>query len=58
MKTLDISKCEGTECSKRDDCWRYVKEPLVRYQSYIVMCVAIPKVEDCKYFYPIPSEEV
>ena len=47
---MTISKCEGTDCLKRDTCKRFIIEPLPRYQPFICMAVSIKIVEDCRFW--------
>lgn len=49
------SKCLGTNCSKRDSCFRYTVQPLPKYQPWLVESVSIPEPEKCKWF--IDNEE-
>lgn len=47
---MTISKCDGTDCTKRDTCRRFTIEPLPRYQPYICMAVSIKNVEECRFY--------
>lgn len=44
-----FSKCTGTNCSKRDSCFRYTVESLPKYQPWLVESVSIPDPEKCRF---------
>ena len=53
---VDISKCEGTDCPLKNDCYRYrVKASDMQY--YIAPPYD-PKIEKCEYFFPIGDRKV
>lgn len=47
---VDLTKCHGTNCLRRESCVRYTHPPREKYQSYLVEDVAIPDVEKCRFF--------
>lgn len=51
----DISLCKGTDCLRKDSCLRHTQEPLLKYQSWLVMQVSIKEVDKCRFF--INNEE-
>lgn len=52
-----FSKCSGTNCSKRDSCFRYTVQPLPKYQPWLVESVSIPDPEKCKWFIDSTEEK-
>ena len=44
------SKCQGTDCLKRDSCLRFTVPPLVKYQPWLVQIVSVPDTKACKFF--------
>lgn len=50
-----FSKCVGTNCPKKSECYRFTVEALPRYQPWICMEVSVKQVDDCKFF--ISKEE-
>jgi hypothetical protein len=46
----DISMCKGTDCPKKEQCYRYTAEPDSHWQSYFTS----PPTKDgeCGYFWP------
>lgn len=50
------SKCLGTNCLKRDSCFRYNVESLPKYRPWLVESVSIPDPEKCKWYIPNETE--
>lgn len=46
----DISKCDGTNCDKKDTCYRYLAPDNPYYQSYLLAEDAVDKEGCCKYY--------
>ncbi len=53
-----LSKCDGTDCTKRGTCRRFLIEPLSRYQPYICMAVSIKNPESCRFFINNSEREI
>ncbi len=51
MSILDISKCVGNGCNKKESCLRYTQPPKDKNQSWMHMGISIKVVDDCKYFW-------
>lgn len=49
------SKCQGTNCPRKDLCYRYLVESAPKFQPWICMEVSVKQVDDCKFF--ISKEE-
>lgn len=45
---VDICKCWGNDCSKRNNCYRYVAKPDEYWQPYFANTPT--NSEDCDYF--------
>lgn len=54
----DIVKCAGTGCAKKETCERFTHPPRDKFQSWIFMRVAIPDTTMCRFYMPIPAEEI
>lgn len=50
---LDITKCEGTNCSQRDKCFRFISEP-ERLQSYSAFWETRSD-EKCDYYWEVDN---
>lgn len=50
-----FSKCSGTNCPKKSQCYRFTVEALPKYQPWLCMEVSVKQVDDCKFF--ISNEE-
>lgn len=48
---MDISKCHGVNCPKRDSCLRFTAEARPKWQAYIIQQVSVPFPESCKFFW-------
>lgn len=55
---MDISKCEGTGCAKKESCQRFTHPPRAKFQSWIFMRVAVPDTEKCRFYMPIEVKEI
>lgn len=53
---IDIAKCQGTDCARRDTCLRYTMPERHKYQNWIFMKVAIPDPIKCKFHWEIVDE--
>lgn len=51
---VDIAKCSGNGCEKRDSCYRYVAPADTYYQSYF----QTPPIEDgeCQFYWNTEKE--
>lgn len=46
---MDISKCKGTNCALKDNCYRYLAESNEIHQSYLI---DVPFENDkCEFFW-------
>lgn len=48
---VDISKCSGEGCDKKETCWRYLA-PSSSWQSFMN-----PDPKDCDHYWHTPSVE-
>lgn len=55
-KMVDIAKCPGEGCSKRNECYRHRAYPDSQWQSY--MTTPEKKGEECEMFMPIEGRRV
>lgn len=46
----DLSKCHGTDCSRKEHCLRFTSIARPIWQAYLCMQVSIKDVELCKWF--------
>lgn len=53
----DLTKCQGTDCKKRDMCLRFTIESLPKYQSYLCMVASIKVVSECRFFIEVKQNE-
>ena len=53
---MSLSKCEGTDCTKRTACKRFLIKPLPRYQPWMVQRVSIPDPEKCRFYININED--
>lgn len=44
------SKCLGTNCPRKELCYRYLVEAAPRYQPWLCMEVSVKDVNACKFF--------
>lgn len=44
------SKCHGTDCPKKSQCYRFTVEALSKYQPWLVQQVSVPCPEKCRFF--------
>ena len=49
------SKCQGTNCPRKELCYRYLVEAAPKYQPWLVQQVSVPDVDKCRFF--INNEE-
>lgn len=47
---MDLVKCPGDGCKKKEQCLRFTQAPRKVYQSYFTMKVAIKDVDACSFF--------
>lgn len=45
-RMTDISKCPGTDCDRRESCWRYTAPAKPHWQSYFFPSVHGERCED------------
>jgi len=48
----DISKCEGTDCKKKETCIRFTQPAKAKNQAFMLMKVAIPDTDKCRFYWP------
>lgn len=46
---MDIAKCKGTDCARRETCLRYTMPERPKYQNWIFMAVAIKDTTKCRF---------
>ena len=49
----DISKCEGTNCPKKDTCYRFLAKENEYWQAYFVDVPYDRKISACEYYWPV-----
>ena len=49
------SKCAGTNCPRKELCYRYLVDAAPRHQPWLCMEVSVKDVNACKFF--ISNEE-
>lgn len=52
----DISKCVGTDCAKRETCYRFTAPAREKWQSWLNMPTAVKVVDECKLYWEVKSE--
>lgn len=50
---MDIAKCKGTACARRETCLRYTMPERIKYQNWLFMPVAIKDTATCKFHWEI-----
>lgn len=51
-----FSKCNGTNCPKKSQCYRFTVEALPKYQPWLVQQVSVPDpIKECRFY--IDNEE-
>lgn len=53
----DITKCKGTNCNRKEQCYRYTAKENEYRQSYFAI-VPVNDVQDCDYFWKDENETV
>ena len=44
------SKCQGTNCPRKEVCYRYLVEAVPKFQPGLCMEVSVKDVNVCKFF--------
>lgn len=44
------SKCQGTNCPRKELCYRYLVKAAPKFQPWICMEVSVKQVDECKFF--------
>ena len=57
MKMPDISKCNGTDCPKRDTCYRFRAKPSEHLQAYFTYAPYDHGTKSCSHYWPTHSEQ-
>lgn len=47
---IDLSKCSGKDCAKKELCVRYLHPARSKFQAWLVEAVAIPVKSECVFF--------
>lgn len=45
-----FSKCSGTNCPKKSQCYRFTVEALSKYQPWLVQQVSVHDPDKCRFF--------
>jgi hypothetical protein len=45
-----FSKCVGTNCPRKELCYRYLVEAAPKNQPWLCMEVSVKQVDSCKFF--------
>jgi hypothetical protein len=53
----DITKCKGTHCNRKEQCYRYTAKENEYRQAYFTI-VPVNDVQDCDYFWKDENETV
>lgn len=53
---MDIAKCKGTGCARRDACLRFTMPERAKYQNWIFMPVAVKDTLTCRFYWEVESE--
>lgn len=54
---VDLVKCPGTNCLKKDNCVRFLKPARPFWQAYLTMEISIPVVSSCRFHMPVETDE-
>lgn len=50
----DITKCDGHECPRKEECYRYKALPTVGgWQAFFVASPLNPETKECEMFYEL-----
>jgi hypothetical protein len=52
MGSLDITKCSGENCDKKEKCYRFLAKDSEYRQSYLV----IENVKECREFWEMKND--
>jgi hypothetical protein len=52
----DISKCNGTDCPLRENCWRFRAPADKHYQAYVATFFS-DILQNCPYYWDMDMEE-
>lgn len=50
---MDIAKCKGIDCARRDTCIRFTMPERPKYQNWIFMLVAIKDTNTCRFYWEV-----
>jgi hypothetical protein len=48
MKTVDLVKCSGTDCTIKETCVRYLHPARDKYQSYLCESIIFAQKDEAK----------
>jgi hypothetical protein len=51
----DITKCPGTNCDVKENCYRFTAKPDKHWQSWFTE-MPIPTGEECDFYWPVESQ--